>query len=668
MTNKLARVSIFTMTVLYLLSCATTGGNNSTGVELTRDIKTKISSSCFEVLVEKPVVDSIRYEKELPWEEIPYSIRVDRYYSIGTAFAVSETELLSACHVLNLTRDSRIYVKAFIRDKYGNVFEIENITAFDTHKDFVKFTVKDKKFSTWFTFNGSYETNDAVFSVGNAYGEGIIVRKGEILGVMPEPESGKFKLLKSSSDVNPGNSGGPLLDKGGQVIGLILSKKDNITYSLPINEFINEKPGRGFFHTKMSFGFYLIPGELSKSVDFDVEMNLPREYTALKSEYKSMFYKFYCSKMDEFFQNNSKSIFPEGEVSLIPLYDYTTSFLLQTTYQNNDNKKWVISNLEYKRSRIKDNGEVNIAALGKNIFFVDITKPTSVSLENLLKSPEISMDLFLEGISATRNFVQSKIRILSLGAPCYSDTYIDRYGRKWYLNNWVTEYNDEAIITISTPTPQGVAMVLITCSTFDMDLWTYDLKHMTDYIYISYFGKLKEWQEFVQMKNYLPSFIGDLKFSYSRDQSLSLNHKRFSVEFDKSMINLSEDTSLGINYGYQKENNKIIWDVRRITLSENEKSNYIVMQKHIKPDEKMTEDYLREWTKLTNADYPFNKEPFEDNGISNIGSVHPKYADKKGDGSPRILYTVFTAREEKLDKEKLKNLLDQINSKITINE
>lgn len=664
MKRKAVYASILAFAAAFILSCATTGNNNSSGIELSKDVKKKISNACFEVLVEKPVNDSITYEKELPWDEIPYNIRTDKYYSIGTAFAVSATELVSACHVLSLSRDSRIYVKAFIRDKDGNVFEIQNITGFDTHKDFVKFTVKDKKFTTWFELNKDYETDEYVYSVGNAYGEGIVIRKGELLGVMPEPESGKFKLLKSSSDVNPGNSGGPLLDKNGQVIGVILSRKDNLTYSLPVGEIQKSKTSKGFYHTRMSFGFYLIPGELSKTVDFDVEMNLPMEYKALKSEYKSRFYKFYCSKMDDFFQSNSKTIFPEGETSLIPLYDYTTSFLLQTAYQNNENKKWMISNLEYKTTEIEDNGEVRVAAPSNRIIFVDITKPKNVSLESMLKNPKISMDLFLQGISATRDFVQSKIRIMSLGAPTYSGTFVDKYGRKWSLNNWITEYNDEAVITLSTPTPQGVAMILIACPTHDIDFWTYDLKHMTDFIYISYFGKLKEWQEFVQQRSYLPTFINDLKFSYIKDKSLSLKHKRFTLELDKSMLDLNDDTSLGINYSYLKENNKTVWDVRRIALSENEKSNFIVLQKHVKPDDKMTEDYLKEWKKLTNADYPFNKEPYEDNGVSNIGCLHSKYNDKKGD----ILYTIFTAREEKLDKDKLKNLLDTINSKIIINE
>ena len=172
----------------------------------------------------------------------------------------------------------------------------------------------------------------------------------------------------------------------------------------------------------------------------------------------------------------------------------------------------------------------------------------------------------------------------------------------------------------------------------------------------------------MKQKTYLPSFINDLKFSYTPDKSFSLKHKRFSVQLDKSMIKLDGDTSLGINYSYLKENNKVIWDVRRVALAEHDKSNYIVLQKHVKPDEKMTEDYLKEWKKLTNADHPFNREPFEDNGISNIGGLHSKYASVKEGSKQQVLYTIFAAREEKLDKEKLVKHLELVNSGIKIIE
>jgi len=136
--------------ILVILSCAS-GQNKSQVNDLSKAQKDLIYNSCFEVVVEKPVNDSLTYEKELPWDSIPYNIRVDKYYSIGTAFSISETELVSAFHVIDLRRASMMYPKFFIRDANGDVFELDTIESFDTHRDFIKFKVKNKKFTKWFT-------------------------------------------------------------------------------------------------------------------------------------------------------------------------------------------------------------------------------------------------------------------------------------------------------------------------------------------------------------------------------------------------------------------------------------------------------------------------------------------------------------------------------------
>ena len=221
MKTRLLVVALF----LLFVSCVSQGRYDKSSDGLSKENRSSIYDSCFEVLVEKPLKDTLTYEKPLPWDEIPYNIRTDKYFSIGTAFAVSETELLSAFHVFNLTRDSLVFTRFFIRDRNGKVNEVDRVTSMDSHRDFIKFTVKNRKFSSWLNLNREYRLNETVYSVGNAYGEGIVIRKGDLIGKMPEPEAGRFSLLKSSSDVNSGNSGGPLLNEKGQVVGIVVSRK-----------------------------------------------------------------------------------------------------------------------------------------------------------------------------------------------------------------------------------------------------------------------------------------------------------------------------------------------------------------------------------------------------------------------------------------------------------
>lgn len=61
-----------------------------------------------------------------------------------------------------------------------------------------------------------------VFALGNPFGLGITVTRGI---VSAQPRSiGKAHLLQIDAAVNPGNSGGPLVDVRGEVVGVVSAK------------------------------------------------------------------------------------------------------------------------------------------------------------------------------------------------------------------------------------------------------------------------------------------------------------------------------------------------------------------------------------------------------------------------------------------------------------
>src|SRR5579859_6239257 len=74
---------------------------NAAGAEtLPPDLIEKIHATTFEVVAAKPVNDPLTYEKPLPFELLPYQIRTDKYYSIGTAFSIGGNRFVTAGHVL----------------------------------------------------------------------------------------------------------------------------------------------------------------------------------------------------------------------------------------------------------------------------------------------------------------------------------------------------------------------------------------------------------------------------------------------------------------------------------------------------------------------------------------------------------------------------------------
>lgn len=102
---------------------------------------------------------------------------------------------------------------------------------------------------------GSSETltvGEKVFAIGNAEGEGMSVTEGvlsvdsENIDITAADEIGaiSFRVMRISAALNHGNSGGPLFNAKGELIGINNAKKvqddvEGMGYSLPITQVIN---------------------------------------------------------------------------------------------------------------------------------------------------------------------------------------------------------------------------------------------------------------------------------------------------------------------------------------------------------------------------------------------------------------------------------------------
>lgn len=65
---------------------------------------------------------------------------------------------------------------------------------------------------------------DPVFAIGNPFGRGLTLAQGVVNGfgreVVTGPVTHLYDMLETTTPLNPGNSGGPLFDCGGRVVGI----------------------------------------------------------------------------------------------------------------------------------------------------------------------------------------------------------------------------------------------------------------------------------------------------------------------------------------------------------------------------------------------------------------------------------------------------------------
>lgn len=165
--------------------------------------------------------------------------------NIGTGFIVDpQGYILTNQHVVS---DGSVTYEAILND--GRSFEIESIARDDVNDiAIVKIDADDLK-AVELGDSDSLIPGQMVIAIGTPLGEFAgSVTTGVISGLnrTVSTGSGSFfgaakqfeDVIQTDAAVNPGNSGGPLLNSAGEVIGInfaTTSGADNISFALPIN-------------------------------------------------------------------------------------------------------------------------------------------------------------------------------------------------------------------------------------------------------------------------------------------------------------------------------------------------------------------------------------------------------------------------------------------------
>ena len=160
--------------------------------------------------------------------------------SMGTGFIIDESgTVITNAHVVGGARDISAQL-------YGGEKSKVEIVGVDYYTDIAVLKLKGFTGKLSKVDLGSSEKlriGQRTFVIGNPYGLGFGLSAGILSGLDRMPSSINFTepriaLLQTTAPVNPGDSGGPLLNSDGKVIGVttsILEGTQNIGFAIPIN-------------------------------------------------------------------------------------------------------------------------------------------------------------------------------------------------------------------------------------------------------------------------------------------------------------------------------------------------------------------------------------------------------------------------------------------------
>ncbi|TAL37494.1 MAG: serine protease [Spirochaetes bacterium] len=632
---------------------------------LSKSVLSVIEESVFEVVTSKPVKDSLSYEKPLPLDLIPFAIRNDKYYSIGTAFAISPTEFLSASHLFDIGIESQ-FRDYYIRDRKGNVFEIDEIFKFSDEQDFIIFTAKGKSVKNTLPARESYTLNEQVYAVGNALGQGVIVRDGVLTSTTPEEEKGRWEWLRFSAAASPGNSGGPLLDREGKVIGVITrkSENENLNYALPVSKALGAARGLAVSHKRVKYS--LVNTRKKKFVEYDYQAKLPKKFSEFNAEMTRSLKGFIGATHVSFLSENRESFFPRGKGSQNLLYSNYTPGFPSVIAEDEDGEWTPFKPKSVSRSNLDANGFFQYGELG-GFIFIYFQKPDDMPLSDVYANPRRYMDLVLKGSTYNRSVMNEKIRITSLGDPVENFTHVDGYKRVWMVHVWQLEYNDSRVLTFTLLVPGGAVVIMKSGQTGVVNEFVTDLKTLADFVIYPYYGTFRQWEEFLKCGPYLPGAFSGIQFSYKPGAKALLKTARFSMEYTPELFPIADQSDMSLKFAFYPDKNAVVWDICGVTMGENKgNNNHVAMFRELKPDPALKESFQIRWGKIAAREHPFNGVSYTYEGSTYIHAPCPGYG--KGTPSGNYLYTVRVGMEGNVEAAKIEKKLNGAMAVITLYE
>jgi serine protease Do len=641
------KFSLAILIVAGLAACTSAPRISGAGL-LSPNTLSLVQNAVFEVVLEKPTEDPTVYEKKLNWDLVPYAVRNDKYYSIGTAFAISKTELVTAFHVINLGYESMVFNKYHIRDSQGNVYEVDKITGGSNEKDYLIFTVKEKTFNEFFEFEKKFKTGDAVLSIGNALGEGVVVRNGLVLGTVPEEDSGRWNLLKSSADGNPGNSGGPLVTPDGKVVGVVCSLRENILYSIPAEVVLDGSRSVLSYRQKSRVGHLILSNKLNYTFEF--QSKLPDTYSAVRTSICEAYKTHYDATMTALFKEAPEYL--TGSNSVYLLNSSISSIFPEVSFVDSNDDNWKLSGLEKKNYPMDDDGRLFHGSVG-GINFYKIKRPLSVSVEQICTDPKYIMDLILRNIRTDRTlWGNDKYRILSYGEPSSKGSFRDSLGRTWITAYWLIGFEDDVQIMYILPQPNGPSVISTKQDSSLLHVYEWDLRKTCDHLFAAYDGSFEEWNNFIALKQFTPEFLKDIRFDWKNgEQNFSFGSGPITIASDRQVFDWNARSELFLAHSWYKLDGKPEFGIRRIILySDQRYKEYFHIYRNIKPDPKLGTNAMENWNDLVKEKPPFDEKPVlspKDNNGS-VGAIL-----KARRPNPDTLFSLYLSMENPENEENL---------------
>jgi len=586
--------------------------------------------------MKKPEKDPVSYEKPLPLDLLPFIERNDAYQSIGTAFALGNNTYVTAAHVIGAGIAGQYGMPA-LRRTDGTVFAIDRILQFSQHEDFVVFSLLNDPAPVGFAVNREPKLDDPVLAVGNALGEGIVIRDGLYTSETAEEQDGLWKWIRFSAAASPGNSGGPLLDSDGKVIGVVIGKSpnENLNYSLPIGRVLDAGHGKARFDQRELVSLPFLHGTYTYS--FKDGFNLPLNWPDFVKAVQALIARHNDEARTLLLNTYANTLFPKGEGSEALLFDAEANGFRPRVIIQQADGIWSALEPPYTTTDLPGDGSVSVTAAATGAI-LRLVRSDSAADDAFYSDSKAFMDLALKGLNLRRQVGSDQVRVTSLGAAQTDTLYADPYGRQWQERVWAVPYMNFYLVALLLPTPDGYAGFIEYAPSAALHEALDRGRLVAGQVDISYTGTLAQWRSFLRRRALLPAGLSDVKLEST--PKWTLRSRRFVSAVPPEVLSLSDKSQLSLTMGFMKDGTKVSWEIKEAWWSRDDRKIAAVgVWRRERPPSSAKLELRNKFAGMRDRRSPYDgeisRETSEEYAVSRVLDVSGK---KSGTVSSGLLY------------------------------
>jgi serine protease Do len=617
---------------------ANVAGANPFSADVVRDL----GRGVFEVVVPKVPDGGVVYSTP-PDELVSVRLRNEKFLPLGTAFAISPTLFVTAAHVVNAVPESSLH----LRDSTGTTYEVSRVLKLSDRRDLAVFELVRAPADVHpLEVRTSIAVGESVFTVGNAGGEGIVIRGGTLTPPTPERVNGEWNDLRFTSPASPGNSGGPLVDAAGRVVGAVVGGNpvNALNVAIPMGEL--DKLASDYAD-RVRTGLQIKQDLHETFFDATYTVPLPSTVSDYHRAGRDAFLAAIARSYADFDAKYGAELFPN--------HPALTTFLQEAgvprgfgTYAIDGNGTWVIVPPAQYRSARAGASTVFLGTVDRTHGELLLDRPPTMPFATFFDSPNALGGALVRSESWSIPFSGREIGIKSLGAPHEKERWVDEQGRPWFTFVWRIERTRESVIFDCLTDPAGWACKWNRAPRANEDTTRLSMKRWARRVTFGYWGLIKDWTEYLALPDaYKPKVFDGASIRFDKDLAVNVGPL---VGEHVTAVSLSAESALYASVALTSSTPHVERIIDVYVTTRVAGSTSFGVREVLAPLPGSPDVQVKRWTSLQNGSAPFDDAVVAETASTNAIKRGVRASPAPG-GRPRMLleYCRNGATEPKTD-------------------